>query len=638
MATRTKTIEFAATTLSTLVDNTVTAMTTFTAYIPEFTSTVTIRKAIVMVNFMEGATQTTGNYTSRRIDVSVNGAAATSYTNANLYTGSGENSCVFYSADATTHFQTNWTTGTSKTVAISVLIDGTAVTLAWRNVAATLYITYDYDDTVTTQIKTVRIPLSTTVGALATAKPGTQLDTIPALDTELPESTKTYRNMHIVVQGNYSIVAVGTDTTVSMQIDTLTAYTTQAIEAGAASDYYLRYVYDITALGMTTNATHGWYIWANAASHNHLQAWLVVTYEFNASASNDVYVSVMLPMDIHGAMGGTTSADYQSTDRYLNIAEPGTITTKQVAFYVFWQASGNLAGLNMRIGPNHSGSFVAYTDSVATTCGCNAAMVKNTAAFTLTRGRNTLYWDGYRTDATDLGTCVSGFWIVNYTASKPTQGYGAANHTILWNLGASLDGGAVPERTILATAPIIADTSYFINSIGTNCKVVVNSTAQIGGITVLFRNDSDTEWIEAFNDPITTDPETGLIETYSQVRDYFKRWSGDTQGSRVDAETSRRWKMIAHNNAFSFFYLDLMLTYHSITYTVSGNITGTAGGSIDLSVQRYNNTLSCYEEVLANTVTGSSYSFTWFDDVESLVVFAYEDSTHKGISATGVAT
>lgn len=200
MATRLKTIQYAMITKATLTDNTLQAMTQMTLYIPEFSGTVTIKKAIVKASVKEGATTATGNYTSRRIDVSVGGAGATSYTNANLVTGSGENITLFFSADATAHFVSNWTTGTSKTFDVSVLVDGTATPLAFVDVDITVYITYEYDDAQTTQIKTVYIPLNAPVTTLATTKPGTATATIPALNTELPEASKTIRHMHIVAK------------------------------------------------------------------------------------------------------------------------------------------------------------------------------------------------------------------------------------------------------------------------------------------------------------------------------------------------------------------------------------------------------------------------------------------------------
>lgn len=640
MATRLKTVEYAIPELTTLTDNTLTAMTTITAYIPEFSGTVTFRKAIVEVDFQEGATMTTGNYTSRRIDVSVGGAGATSYTNANLYTGSGENTSVFYAADATTHFSSNWTSGTSKTVAISVLIDGTATTLAWRNVHATLSITYEYDDTQTTQLKTVWIPLNAPVTTLATTKPGTATDTIPALDTYCPESSKTYRNMHIIVQGNVNSTASTTDSTLSMQVDTYTAYTSQSLEMGATSDYWARFVdviqyYDSggssAGIGMTTNATHGFYLWASIARHNHSQAYMVVTYEFDASASSNTLVSVLMPMEIVSPMGGTATTNSQRASREIWIEEPGTITTHKLAFYIFWDQAAAMTGLNMRVG---TGSYVTYTDAAAVLCGSDGAMVRNDAAFTLARGRNELTFDVYRTDTTDLGFNVSGFWIVNYEAGKPSQGYGAANHTVKWNLNATFGGAAAVVRDIAATAPIIPETNYFLNAVGTRYAYLSNTTGTAAGVTVLCRDDTDTEWLAAYVDVGYTDPETGMRQCWSQVRTFFKRFPGDMDPGRMDIETSRKWRTVLNNNCASFDYLDLYFTYHGITYTVGGDITGSGGGTVTIKLHRTVTRLSALE---TTRVGDGAYSFTWYDDTEDVYCTALEDSTHMGRSDDGTA-
>lgn len=641
MATRLKTIEYGIPQLNSLTDNTLTAMTTITAYIPEFSGTVTIRKAIVELSVNDAST-TLGNFNSRRIDVSVGGAGATSYTNSNVYTGSGEQTMVFYAADATTHFTTNWTSGTSKTVAISVLVDDSAASgIILNNVGATLYITYEYDDTQTTQIKTVFIPLNAPVGALATAKPGTATDTIPALDTYCPEASKTYRSVFVVSQGNIVNTGSTTDTTLSMQIDTLTAYTTQTLEMGATSDVWGRFVwtteyYDsggvAAGLGMDTSTTHSFYIWASVARSHHRQVFMVVTYEFDASASNDVLVSMQLPMEITSPMGGTASTNAQRGSREVWVEEPGTITTQKLAFYIFWDQAAAMTGLNMRIG---TGSYVTYTDAAAILCGGNGAMIRNDAAFTLARGRNSLSIDVYRTDTTDLGFNVSGFWIVNYTAGKPTQGYGAANHTVKWNLNATFDGAASVVRDIAATAPVIPETDYFLTAIGTRYAYISNTTGTAAGVTVLMRDDDDVEWLPAYVDLGYTDPETGLRQCWSQVRSYFKRFPNDLDPGRGDIETSRKWRTALNNNCASFDYLDLYFTYHAITYTVGGDVTGSGGGTVTIGLYRTATRLNVLE---TTRVGDGAYSFTWYDNTEDVYTAAYEDATHVGRSDTGLAT
>lgn len=636
MATRLKTIEYAFPTLTTLVDNTLTALTTITAYIPEFSGTVTFKKVIFTITFKEGATTTTGNYTTRRIDVNVGGAGAVSYTNSNSYSGSGENTSVSYSADATANFVTNWASGTSKTIAASVLLDATGATLALRDVDVTFYITYEYDDTQTTQIKTVYIPLDAPVGTLATSKPGAATATIPALDTELPESTKTYRNMFVVCQNNVNATAAATDSTLSMQIDSLTAFTSSSLEMGAVSDYWTRFVWDITSLGMTTNATHSFYLWASVARHNHSQAYLVVTYEFDASASTDVFVSVKIPVGKSGPMGGTTSSDYQRLIHDLWIEE-NNIVQKQCAFYAFWDSAAVIAGLNFRLG---TGGFVTYTDGATVMCGSSCAMIRNDSAFTLARGKNRLNVDAYRTDATDTGKGFTGFFIINYTGDKPAEGYGAANHTVIWNIEV-LNQGPNLQRVLSAQAISLPETQYFVNNFGMECLTIVNSTGTPTGTTVQVERlsgEGGIAWEDIASHMITTDAETGTRFIYSDNTRLFTRWLDgsltDPDTNRLPLQTSRRWNLVTGNDVAAFYHIDLYLTYHAITYDVSGTVSNSGGGTVTLNLCD----AVSHEKFFSTTRSGNgAYSFVWFDNTVEVFVDAYEDSTHVGRSNKSVA-
>lgn len=641
MATRLKTIQYGIPQLASLADNTLTAMTVITAYIPEFSGTVTIKKAIVELSVNDAST-TLGNYTSRSIDVSVGGATATSYTNANLESNSGEQTMLFYAADATTHFTTNWTTGTSKTVAISVLVDhASASGIIMNNVSATVYITYEYDDTQTTQVKTVYIPLDAPVGTLATTKPGTATDTIPALDTFCPESTKTFRNMHIIVQGNVKNSGSTTDSTLSLQIDTLTDYTSATLEMGVVSDYWARFVwtthyYDsggiAAGLGMTTNATHGFYIWASVARHNHQQAYMVVTYEFDATGSTGILVSVLLPMQA-ALMGGTASTDFERMERVLWIEEPGTIANTKIAFYAFWEQVSAISTLNWRIG---TGSFVTYTDAAAVLCGSNGCMVRLDSAFTLARGINTLNADVYRSDTTNFGMGISGFFIVNYTANKPSQGYGAANHTVKWNSGLTFDGATATNRKTAAFAVSIPETDYFINSYGCYLAHMTNTTTTFGGLTIMAeKTNAAGQWITADTINGHTDPEKGLHQHFAGLRNDMYRYPSDPGPGRLDPEGTRRWWISYSNAGTGFMYLDIWITYHAITYTVSGTISGSAGGSVSIGLWRTSN-----KELALTTsrVGNGAYSITWYDNTETLYAEAREDATHVGRSDNGTAT
>jgi len=343
-------------------------------------------------------------------------------------------------------------------------------------------------------------------------------------------------------------------------------------------------------------------------------------------------------MEVDSPMGDSSTTWVRSS-RDVWVQEPSTITTKQLAFYSFWEQTDAIAGLNQRIG---TGAFSAITSDVSAgaVAGSNCAMVKNNSAFTLAAGKYTINWDIYRTDTVDLGFGCSGFWIVNYTAGKPTDGYGAANHTVFFNLGSFFGGAASTQDILTAKAPSIPETNYFLTSIGCEFKYISNTTTSPSGISVQTEKttgEGGFSWESVYVDANSTDPETGMHTVYATAREIFKRWTGDDYSGRLDLETSRRWKSSlasATSAGAAFHYLNLVFSYHTITKTVSGNITGSAGGTVNISLHRESNG----EKVLETSRTGDgSYSVTWYDGTETLYTAAYESSTKVGRSDNGVA-
>lgn len=629
MATRLKTVEFAVPPYTTAItDNTLTTLTQITVYLPESGKTFRSVVATVTASITDTAA---GNLSTRQLQCRLGAAGYTAHTNSNAVTNSGEDIIAHHSVDLTSHFTTNWS-GTSMTFDTQVLFDSAATTPGAINASVTLVVTYEYDDTSSTQIKTVRFPLNAPVGALATTKPGSPVDTLPALDTELPEASKVYRSIFVTVQGNAANIANTTDLTITQQWVSSTAHTSGGFESALATDYWFRYVWECSSV-LVTNTTQAYYIYSNVARMNHLQIWLTVTYEFDATSSNDMFVSLMLPNDLDSPMGGTTSADYQRTSRELFIQETGVVD-KQVAFFPTWSQIGAISTLQFRIG---TGSFVTYTDAAATVAGGNGAMVRNDSAFTLARGRNTLNFDVYRSDTADRGWNVSGFWIVNYQAAKPTDGYGAANHTVIWNIGGTFDGAAASEKNISAMAPVIPETSYYIAGCGVRLMANQNGTTLASSFTVLLEKTSGeggVQWLVAYKDAAHGDVETGLFVMFGQIRDYFDRWSGDPDTSRLDIETSRRWNIYNGQVGTGFYQLDMLITYHTITYAVAGDVTGSAGGTVTITLHRASNG----EKVASTTRSGNgAYSLTWYDNTENVFVEAVEDGTHLGRSADGTA-
>jgi hypothetical protein len=126
MATRLKTVQYSFPVLASLTNNTLTNMTQITVYLPE-TGTKTFRKVIAKVTADDIVTATGGSIGTRTVNLRLGAAAYTTNSNANTLTNSGENLSVFYSADFTSHFTTNWT-GTSMTCDVQVLTNQTTGT------------------------------------------------------------------------------------------------------------------------------------------------------------------------------------------------------------------------------------------------------------------------------------------------------------------------------------------------------------------------------------------------------------------------------------------------------------------------------------------------------------------------------
>jgi len=628
MATRLKTVEYWFPMNQSVVDLTDTNLTQITVYLPE--SSIVFKKVLLDVVVHDRNT-TLGNISRHQCSIQLASAGYSVVNNANAIANGGEQQTIEYSGDFTSYFNTNWT-GTSMACDARVLLDSAVaspLSPAFNNVSARLIITYEYDGTSSTHVKTVRIPLNLPVGAQGTTKPAA-LDTIPALDTELPEASKVYRQKVLVLQGNDGVTGT-TDQTFNMQVDTYTAFASGVYEHGSTVSMFVRM--NFIEAEMTADATHSFYAWATQNA-NHMQAWLVVTYEFDSTSSNDVYVSLMLPISMDSPMGGTTSSDYQRATRAVVIPE-ANIVQKQCAAYVFWDQLAAISTLQWRIG---TGSFVTYTDTAAVLAGSNAAMIRNDSAFSLARGRNTINVDCYRSDTADLGYNVCGFFIVNYTGDKPAGGHGEESHTIIWPLS---DTGTVAVATnyiIAAQAVTIPESDYFISGLGTECQYVPSGTvAQAGNAIQVERlaGEGGIIWEQVYADIAGTDGETGIFHSYSQARDIFKRFPGDQDPDRIDIETSRRWRWAIGQSVSGRGYVSVLLTYHAMTFTVSGEVTGSSGGTVTLDLFR-NDSTGLQEKVKTTTRAGNgSYSFTWYVTTDTLFVSAKESSALLGRSDAG---
>lgn len=165
---------------------------------------------------------------------------------------------------------------------------------------------------------------------------------------------------------------------------------------------------------------------------------------------------------------------------------------------------------------------------------------------------------------------------------------------------------------------------------------MLNNTGTFAGYTALFERlsaEGGPQWIAAYCDISMNDPEVGLLVMVSQIKANFKRFPGDQDADRLALETNRRWRLVCGNSETVFHCLSIYFTYHTITFSVAGTVSGSAGGTVTLDLHRS----TSGERVLQTTRAGNgAFSFTWYDDTENVYVSAREDATHVGRSEIGV--
>jgi hypothetical protein len=643
MALRTKTIEyFWPTRTASATNNTLTTLDQITIFIPEAAATganILFRSVVVDIVAMDMRTGS-GNTTTRNINFRVGAAAYSSYNLTSTYSNSGENMTFTFNADVTDHMNTNWS-GASMTADCQFQINNAGSTTTSNNVNARITITYEFDDTNTQngntkEVKTVFLPLNAPTGSLATSKPGTAIATIPALDTWLPEASKTIRQTTIVIQGNDYNSLNTTDLTISVAIDNATAITSGILEAALLSDRWFRYAVQPS---FTTNDPHDFFIWGNVAKAPHLQVYMVITYEYDPDATTTVLNSLLLPMEFDSPMG-SSDTEYLRASRELFIQEPATITTQESALFLFYHKAAVLTTVGVRVNEREGAtSFTLYPDLANVMCGSDSLMFRCENDLSLTRGRNKLEADIYRTSTTNLGFNVSAFWIVNYTSGKASQGTNAHNHTTRW-IKKTTQGTSADVFTVIAASDIdIPEDNFYIVSSGLHYLFMTNSTGVPSGVTIQIERKSDEgglAWESAYIDISHDDPETGIRHCFATTRTVFNRWKGDPDPSRLDILSSRRIRISLAQNTASYDILDAWVTYHSITHEVSGEITGASGNTVNIALHR----ALTGEKVLETSRVGNgSYSFDWYDNTEPLYVEAYEEDTiNSGRSSNNVIT
>lgn len=634
MATRSKTIEFATTVDTTNLAVATNRDKTITIYIPETVSA--FKSCTLMCNFRGDNTAAT-SIGAAVLTIGTNGTFATSAasTGVSASGNSTESEAWCYGWDFVSFFSSNWS-GTSNTWSVRINVPN----LPTANHSFKLIITYEYDDTATTHIKTVRIPIeSTRANLTASYQTIGGATAIPAVEgAYLPEDSVVVRQAFLELMANET-GGTTTDFTVSIRINGGTATdiwrSEQALTGNATWAYA---TVDITAEDLSA-ARSLEAISTTTSRFEQLGGWLTVTYEFNADNTTTVYNSIVVgAIDTTGWAGGTTSADQDAWGRDIFIEEPGTITLKESGMVIGANTAGTFT-LNVGAG-GQTGRDYAFSLAKTITLGqftlvhrIDASGQVGVAGITLARGRNSYLAKVYSTTANE-GWNINGFLILNYTSGIASDGPGVHAQSRFFQI-AGVSAAARTKSTSSKQAAQIPETNYWLIGACVDAWIGVAASPSESLAFQAERGSGEGEesgWETLGIAQFWSDNENTNFTGRFAGRRNWRRYPNDPDSQRMDIETSRSFRV--DSTAPAFLWYGMWATWHAHTYAVSGTVSGSGGGTVNLYLHRHSD-----GELLDSTSrTGDgSYSFTWYDNTEEVYVRAYESDLLVGQTAPDVA-
>jgi hypothetical protein len=638
MTLRTKSVEYAflqyVTSLASATRYDFDAMT---IYIPE-TASRTFRSVILEVTCMDNVTTAT-SMTANLIGIKLGAVAFDDQSHTVTITHSGEQNAYHLMRDATAYFNTNFGTGNSQTCQVGVMFTGPSTI----NHTAKLIITYEYDDAgLDTRIKTVRIPLESGLGALTTVLAEIGTNQVPALDTFLPEASKVYRDIFFLIEGNEGSSGT-TDFQHGCALDAEAEALDGLHEQGLQSARWWRRIWKRT--DMTTNVVHAFKMrTTNATSGpcNHLSIVLVVTYEYSHTNSTSIMNSIAMPFCLVPCVTRGSAVGNKDTLQFKFFVEEANPVLVQSGVKLFWQNSGSS---NLSISCGAQSSYRTYVETTAAYCGgqaCSHRVDSGSqygAGISVARGEDAFIINAYSSAANIRHGALGGILFLNYTSDKNANGDGVHNHTVIW--GTHFKNANLYLVQLATVQPQIPETDYWVTHLGWQAYTNKYGTAVDDVAACNFAAERTTgegpeSGFQLLDEGMWgyTLQEAGVCVFCGDGSEDFDRHPNETDTNRLGVEVSRSFALGTFKHVCGAM---LYISYHAITYAVSGTVSGYTGDGSGITVDVHRGDTD--EKVLSGiTAAGGTYSLTWYDNVVTLFAQARQDATHVGRSDDAVAT
>ena len=510
--------------------------------------------------------------------------------------------------------------------------------------------TYDFeDDNVVTSIKTVRIPIPSVTGSGLTSKVylGNITGSIPALDTFLPEISKSYKDIFIEYHSNDASAAA-----TNFNLKTI-------INNGAVNNRFTvsqslqsaAYYYDIQKLSgsIDTSVTNSLQVSSSLSGrYSLLCGILYCTYQYDYTGSTRILNSNMYTVGNSNAYAHISVINqWQVYQKKIYIPETGSIQMKRSGVLML---CGGSTPTDLVIGQN-SDAVMRYDRLVGSVqTGFDPIMFpidgtgSHLPSFNLQSGHNNMaifHRTVWSNGGAGLYAMFGGILYLNYESDVTTKPL-ANTHTVYKSLinnnfteNGIISGG---YSSYIATSSL-RDSNYFI----TNCTNLylhlfgIAANVPVYNISSFACFYSGSEYFADAPNPVNI----GTLAQGNDARAYYANYVHDASpfivqhpnyiqksyAPRIDLSVPH---LYTHqltnitNTAGSRYCHVQYLTYHSIQFPITGSIQNYSGtGIMSMSIYDYNT-----GELLISTQSksGGIIDTSWYDGHTNLMIVAITGS------------
>jgi hypothetical protein len=598
----------------------------------------TFLSAHVEVYFRDAFTTAT-SITGVRVGIKLGAVAFDDVDFTNAQGNGGDHETPVWKRDVTSYVNTNFGAATTQTCQIGVAVSTSAASNV-TNVQALLVLTYEFDDaSATTRTKSIPIAIQSHHTTLTTShvEVGTTggasnapANQIPALDTYLPETSKTYVDAWIEVHSNDMSGTNTTDITPFYQIDATTEVQRATLEQALGSSVHYRDIWTYPTGTHATNAAHSFNARANTTTRmQNLGGILWVTYTYAASSTTVINAREIGFYQVDGGEtiwinGDGTAGNGNIFRANVDIQEPGTITILQAAIIGMVVTNG-VSNALITVGSQAERTYATPSNPPYVGPVPFIHRPDHNSGWTLTRGMQILTFR--LRQSVEARLQMTGRILLTYTSGVATAGVSAHSKTTSWMVAES-NTTAVQARDIASGVPrvpkINAANYAIVNGL------LEETTRHVSAVSVsgvwAFQQSGEWDAAGAMVASASNINSGEMATNYLFIRN--SSWFNETTGltGRADVETARAWRVEASVAAMTT--LVQHLTYHTITYAVSGTISGTAGAGTGLTVDIFR--ADTDHKVASATTTAGAFSTVVFDNTISYYAVVLEDATHKG--------